>query len=103
VWLKLLSYAFTNRDLRDSYLESYEVPEIYAACPYPENITLANLVYFWWAPTLVYQPVYPRSGNFRLLFFVKRFGARWFLTSVFYLLDRVSPWDIICDTELMIL
>ncbi|KAF3913611.1 hypothetical protein ABW21_db0200108 [Orbilia brochopaga] len=87
VWLKLLSYAFTNRDLRDSFLENHPVPEVYAACPYPENITLGNLTYFWWAPTLVYQPVYPRSPSFRMSFFLKRFGemiglsvAIWFLT-----------------------
>ncbi|KAK6341300.1 hypothetical protein TWF696_008379 [Orbilia brochopaga] len=87
VWLKLLSYAFTNRDLRDSFLENHPVPEVYAACPYPQNITLGNLTYFWWAPTLVYQPVYPRSPSFRMSFFLKRFGemiglsvAIWFLT-----------------------
>jgi hypothetical protein len=87
VWLKHISYAFTNRDLRDAYLEDTPVPEIYASCPYPQNITFMNLCYFWWAPTLVYQPVYPRSGEFRLSFFLKRVAevivlslAMWFLT-----------------------
>jgi len=88
VWLKQLSYAFTNRDLRDAYLEDYPVPDIYAACPYPQNITLKNLTYFWWAPTLVYQPVYPRSPKFRWTFFLKRISevialsvAIWFLSA----------------------
>lgn len=77
VWLKTASYAFTNRDLRHAYLhpskrEEDAMPEIYSQCPYPENITLSNLTYFWWAPTLVYQPVYPRTPKIRWLFVAKR-------------------------------
>ncbi|KAI5821019.1 MBOAT, membrane-bound O-acyltransferase family-domain-containing protein [Pyronema omphalodes] len=86
-WLKQLSYAFTCRDLRDAFLEGTPTPEIYRSCAYPKNITLSNLCYFWWAPTLVYQPVYPRSPEFRWNFFLKRVGetiglsiAIWFLT-----------------------
>lgn len=76
VWLKVCSYAFTNRDLRQSYLRSdavSEMPELYRQCPYPRNINFLNLCYFWWAPTLVYQPVYPRSSRVRKDFVVKRF------------------------------
>jgi len=74
VWLKNCSYAFTNRDLRHALLNpSYaSLPEIYDECPYPRNVTLGNLSYFWWAPTLVYQPVYPRSPQIRWAFVVKR-------------------------------
>lgn len=77
VWLKTASYAFTNRDLRHAYLhpskrEEDALPEIYNECPYPTNITLGNLTYFWWAPTLVYQPVYPRSKKIRWIFVIKR-------------------------------
>lgn len=77
VWLKTASYAFTNRDLRHAYLhpskrEEDAVPDIYSQCPYPENITLGNLTYFWWAPTLVYQPVYPRTAKIRWVFVAKR-------------------------------
>lgn len=76
VWLKTCSYAFTNRDLRHALLSSkkapHDIPEVYASCPYPQNITLQNLVYFWWAPTLVYQPVYPRTERIRWLFVFKR-------------------------------
>ncbi|KAN0095372.1 MBOAT, membrane-bound O-acyltransferase family domain containing protein [Hyaloscypha variabilis] len=77
VWLKTASYAFTNRDLRHAYLhpssrEEDALPEIYNECPYPNNITLGNLTYFWWAPTLVYQPVYPRTARIRWVFVVKR-------------------------------
>ncbi|KAI9789661.1 MAG: hypothetical protein M1833_002278 [Piccolia ochrophora] len=75
VWLKICSYAFTNRDLRHSYLtlgDASGLPPIYSSCPYPQNITFSNLSYFWWAPTLVYQPVYPRTSHIRWGFLMKR-------------------------------
>ena len=75
VWLKICSYAFTNRDLRHALLNpctNASLPDLYTACPYPRNITFGNLSYFWWAPTLVYQPVYPRTTNIRSLFIAKR-------------------------------
>ena len=77
VWLKNCSYAFTNRDLRHAMLRpehAATLPELYSACPYPQNITIGNLSYFWWAPTLVYQPVYPRSTRIRWLFVATRLG-----------------------------
>ena len=85
VWLKNCSYAFTNRDLRLAFLNPSAdpgLPAIYAACPYPRNITLNNLAYFWMAPTLVYQPVYPRSPSIRWPFVMKRL-AEFFVLSVF--------------------
>jgi diacylglycerol O-acyltransferase 1 len=88
VALKVTSYALTNRDLRDMYLESKPTPHEYLAAPYPDNINLSNLMYFWWAPTLIYQPVYPRTETFRWSFFLKRSGeaigiivAVWFITA----------------------
>jgi len=78
VWLKTCSYAFTNRDLRHAMLHpspsSAALPEVYKQCPYPQNVTLSNLTYFWWAPTLVYQPSYPRSERIRWVFVLKRFA-----------------------------
>ncbi len=87
VWLKTTSYAFTNRDLRHAYLHPVKgeldaMPEIYRQCPYPSNITMGNLNYFWWAPTLVYQPAYPRTDKIRWLFVAKRMGEV-FVLSVF--------------------
>jgi diacylglycerol O-acyltransferase-1 len=87
VWLKTASYAFTNRDLRHAYLhpitgELSAMPELYAKCPYPQNITMGNLVYFWSAPTLVYQPVYPRTAKIRWVFVAKRLSEG-FCLSVF--------------------
>ncbi|KAL8721536.1 MAG: hypothetical protein Q9225_001790 [Loekoesia sp. 1 TL-2023] len=85
VWLKNCSYAFTNRDLRHAYLipnSTSTLPEIYSQCPYPQNVTISNLAYFWWAPTLVYQPVYPRSPSIRYIFIAKRL-AETFGLSIF--------------------
>ncbi|KAL5357208.1 MBOAT, membrane-bound O-acyltransferase family-domain-containing protein [Aspergillus floccosus] len=75
VALKNWSYAFTNRDLREAMLNpsaESALPEIYSSLPYPKNITLGNLTYFWLAPTLLYQPVYPRSPSIRWPFVAKR-------------------------------
>ncbi|KAH7125469.1 diacylglycerol O-acyltransferase-like protein 1 [Dendryphion nanum] len=75
IWLKSISYGLTNRDLREALLrpsESEPLPEIYVSCPYPRNINFNNLCYFWWAPTLVYQPVYPRTTTIRWIFVFKR-------------------------------
>jgi len=75
VWLKVCSYALTNRDLRHALLnpDMYDaLPPLYASLPYPKNITFGNLCYFWWAPTLIYQPVYPRTDRIRKSFIIKR-------------------------------
>lgn len=77
VWLKTCSYAFTNRDLRHALLlnpsgPAAPIPQLYESSPYPSNITVSNLCYFWWAPTLVYQPVYPRTSHIRWGFVAKR-------------------------------
>ncbi|KAF2126134.1 hypothetical protein P153DRAFT_347069 [Dothidotthia symphoricarpi CBS 119687] len=75
VFLKCASYALTNRDLRHAYLHPKQadpLPELYKTCPYPLNINMENLCYFWWAPTLVYQPVYPRTDKIRWVFVFKR-------------------------------
>lgn len=75
VWLKVCSYAFTNRDLRHALLSpstNPAVPDLYSTCSYPRNITFGNLSYFWWAPTLVYQPVYPRTIQIRWGFVARR-------------------------------
>lgn len=90
VWLKNCSYAFTNRDLRLAFLNPSAdpgLPEIYNSCPYPRNVTIQNLTYFWLAPTLVYQPVYPRSSAIRWSFVAKRLAEFVGLSMVIWLLS----------------
>ncbi|RYC53998.1 hypothetical protein CHU98_g12211 [Xylaria longipes] len=117
VYMKVMSYALTNRDLRHAYLHPVEgelaaLPEIYASCPYPENITMGNLTYFWWAPTLIYQPVYPRTDKIRWIFVLKRLGETaclsvfiWFCSAQYAApvlwnsLDKVHSLDIVSIVE----
>lgn len=115
VWLKICSYAFTNRDLRHAMLKGNSkssLPELYSACPYPRNITLSNLSFFWWAPTLVYQPVYPRTSEIRWLFVLKRLAEAFSLSIFIWLasaqyaapllynsLSKISSLDIASIVE----
>ena len=115
VWLKNCSYAFANRDLRLAMLHPDQLPvlpEMYRACPYPRNVTLGNLSYFWWAPTLVYQPVYPRSTHIRWGFVAKRLAEVASLSIFIWLVsaqyaaptlnnsvDKVATWDFISIIE----
>ncbi|TQS35100.1 hypothetical protein Golomagni_04489 [Golovinomyces magnicellulatus] len=117
VWLKTASYGLTNRDLRHLYLhpsnrEADALPELYKKCAYPWNISLSNLIYFWWAPTLVYQPVYPRTPKIRWIFVAKRlaevFGLNVFIwiASVQYAtpvlrnsLDKIATLDFLSILE----
>lgn len=66
-FLKLVSFVLTNRELRLARKCGEPVPHFYAnAEQYPKNLSLNNMVYFWAAPTLVYQPVYPMRPSIRL-------------------------------------
>lgn len=74
--MKLISYAHVNYDLRRLAAQKREVASpdgegclvgagdmfdrLYSVA-YPANITVGNLLYFMAAPTLCYQPSYPRS------------------------------------------
>ncbi|KAK9275178.1 hypothetical protein L1049_022439 [Liquidambar formosana] len=63
VWLKLVSYAHTNYDMR-SLAKSVDKGDVLSSSSnidYPNNINLKSLAYFMVAPTLCYQPCYPRT------------------------------------------
>ena len=91
--LKLISFAFVNRDLRFQAItgqtptnfrgkETDESKSLDPSTqtlefeptkpPYPDNLTVNNILYFWVAPTLCYQSSYPRTPRFRKSFFIKR-------------------------------
>lgn len=111
VWLKVCSYALANRDLRDIFLTPQHdepLPEIYKTCPYPDNITLSNLCYFWWAPTLVYQPVYPRTEKIRWDFVAKRFAevggimvVIWIMSAQYAVPVLVNSIDVMSSLSLL--
>ncbi|KAH9327011.1 hypothetical protein KI387_007189, partial [Taxus chinensis] len=84
IWLKLVSYAHTNYDLRalkiagekaKSFVNSSELE-------YPANINLGNLVYFMVAPTLCYQTSYPCTENIRKGWVLRQLGKLVIFTGV---------------------
>lgn len=82
VWLKLVSYAHTNYDMRSLVSSSLDKEEaltslLYMDCSYKDSFK--SLVYFMVAPTLCYQPVYPRSAYIR-----KGWVARQFIKLVIF-------------------
>jgi diacylglycerol O-acyltransferase-1 len=74
LWMKLLSYALANEDYRTSTddcaatLEALvtDLDKDASDTLYPKNVTLANLYYFWMAPTLTYQIAFPRTRKIRV-------------------------------------
>ncbi|CAL5039036.1 unnamed protein product [Urochloa decumbens] len=67
MWMKLVSYAHTNYDIR-VLSKSTEKGAAYGNYVDPENMkdpTINSLVYFMLAPTLCYQPTYPRTACIR--------------------------------------
>lgn len=78
-WMKLLSYALANEDYRLSSRQKADTETQEAALAllgdldeqdskisYPENVTMGNMVYFWFAPTLTYQMAFPKYPKVRL-------------------------------------
>jgi diacylglycerol O-acyltransferase 1 len=79
-WMKLLSYAHANEDYRlnaaspsgrDNIRASLALVENLdpdeANIMYPENVTIGNIFYFWFAPTLTYQIAFPKYPKIRPL------------------------------------
>ncbi|KAF9934138.1 hypothetical protein BGZ67_003997 [Mortierella alpina] len=107
-FLKMTSFSLVNQDLRAAYI--FDLPEnkfhhltrVHDASSgntatqrgevyqydvqYPDNITFMNVAYFWFAPTLCYQPSYPRTTVFRKSFFLKRVGEMLTCVGMMYFL-----------------
>ncbi|KAA8534817.1 hypothetical protein F0562_029741 [Nyssa sinensis] len=67
VWLKLVSYAHTNHDMRAlvKSLDKGEALSSSLSIDYSYNVSFKSLVYFMVAPTLCYQLSYPRTACIR--------------------------------------
>ena len=75
--MKLVSYHVVNYELRRLYTspkaeDRETLKALYPDCVYPKNLSLGNIFYFWIAPTLCYQPTYPRIPKIRKMFVLKR-------------------------------
>ncbi|KAK2395653.1 Diacylglycerol O-acyltransferase 1C [Trifolium repens] len=70
VWLKLVSYAHTSYDMRalavsnEKIAKGETVPDT-LDMEYPHTMSFNSLAYFMVAPTLCYQPSYPRTPSVR--------------------------------------
>ena len=90
--MKLISYHFVNHDLRLA-LKSENVSDshFYSDLMYPKNITLSNLIYFWFAPTLCYQPVYPRNDHVSYRYLGKRLLELIFgISMIYFVLEQYT-------------
>jgi diacylglycerol O-acyltransferase-1 len=87
IWLKLISYAHANRDLRSTWrklrncdsprsgttVSEKQLANVFTDVKdleppyliYPQNVNFPNLMYFCVAPTLTYQLNYPRTPKIR--------------------------------------
>ncbi|KAI4379978.1 hypothetical protein MLD38_006213 [Melastoma candidum] len=67
VWLKLLSYAHTNCDLRalERKVEKGDDTSDASNLEFSYEVNLGDLIYFMLAPTLCYQTSYPRTACVR--------------------------------------
>jgi diacylglycerol O-acyltransferase 1 len=76
-WMKLLSYILANEDYRIMHqngknssensmltlIEDLDPDDI--DIRYPDNITIRNIMYFWFCPSLTYQIAYPKTPRVR--------------------------------------
>ncbi|PKA56445.1 Diacylglycerol O-acyltransferase 1 [Apostasia shenzhenica] len=75
VWLKLVSYAHTNYDLRNLYYSAAK-DEFPSECPnfdYQYGVSFKALIYFMVAPTLCYQQSYPHNTCIRRGWVIRQF------------------------------
>ena len=81
VWMKLVSYAHCNADLRRLRQErphprreaaSDDGEDSEAPAQYPENVTRGNFLYYILAPTLCYQLRFPRTHRLRKRWLLRR-------------------------------
>mmetsp|Transcript_26026 Transcript_26026/g.50479 ORF Transcript_26026/g.50479 Transcript_26026/m.50479 type:complete len:496 (+) Transcript_26026:1-1488(+) len=72
-WLKLISYVHANHDYRATVKETHiamfalvkDLDDEGLQMTYPQNVTLGNIYFFWFAPTLTYQIAFPRTPYIR--------------------------------------
>ncbi|XP_043703493.1 diacylglycerol O-acyltransferase 1A-like [Telopea speciosissima] len=65
VWLKLVSYAHTNNDMRSLTKSTDKGASKSSNVDYVYDVSFKDLAYFMVAPTLCYQPRYPRTACIR--------------------------------------
>jgi diacylglycerol O-acyltransferase-1 len=89
VFLKLVSYSHINYRCRQNLLEKKDLKILSKGLIiYPNNLTIKNLYYFMFAPTLCYELNFPRSPCIRKGFICRRFGEIFVISSLQYCLSQ---------------
>ncbi len=89
VFLKLVSYSHINYRCRYELLEKkLDKKDSKGPIIYPNNLTIKNLYYFMFAPTLCYELNFPRSPCIRKSFICRRFGEILVISSLQYCLSQ---------------
>eukprot|EP01102_Stenamoeba_stenopodia_P011475 TRINITY_DN3530_c0_g1_i1.p1 TRINITY_DN3530_c0_g1~~TRINITY_DN3530_c0_g1_i1.p1 ORF type:complete len:478 (-),score=68.88 TRINITY_DN3530_c0_g1_i1:64-1497(-) len=81
--MKMHSYYATNRNLEKKKKTSNNK----LSHVYPINVNFSNFFYYMMAPTLVYDPVFPRSIRIRKRYLLKEFVASlacWFMIYIIF-------------------
>jgi diacylglycerol O-acyltransferase-1 len=75
-WMKLISYAHANKDVREILKagEKPDMPQHAEHVEYPDYLTIRNIAYFMFAPTLCYQLSYPRTEAVRKGWVLRQLG-----------------------------
>lgn len=95
VWLKLVSFAHTNHDIRQLTISGKKVDN----APSTDEMddlqapTLGSLVYFMMAPTLCFQPSYPRTANVRKGWLIRQIILYFIFTGIqgFIIEQYINP------------
>ena len=93
VFLKLTSYSHMNYQFRKNLLikkldQNDSVTISKDPIIYPNNLTIKNLYYFMFAPTLCYELNFPRSTCIRKGFLCRRLGEIFVIGSLQYCLSQ---------------
>ncbi|GMI33604.1 hypothetical protein TrCOL_g722 [Triparma columacea] len=103
LWMKLISYFHANSDYRSSGPDKTttlnaalvtDVDEEDALLQYPSNLTLQNIYYFWFAPTLTYQIAFPKAKHGVRPLYVAGLVVRMSITAalfVFLVKQTINP------------
>ena len=97
VFMKLVSYAHCNADLRaaarrpQSPRRTASGSAGSAGPRYPENVGFKDMALFACFPTLVYQTQYPRTKRIRKTWLMKRVGELFLCLSVIFIITG-SSW-----------
>eukprot|EP00485_Elphidium_margaritaceum_P019612 CAMPEP_0202732294 /NCGR_PEP_ID=MMETSP1385-20130828/187583_1 /ASSEMBLY_ACC=CAM_ASM_000861 /TAXON_ID=933848 /ORGANISM="Elphidium margaritaceum" /LENGTH=412 /DNA_ID=CAMNT_0049398601 /DNA_START=574 /DNA_END=1812 /DNA_ORIENTATION=+ len=82
--LKQIESSEMEKAFRRMVLKDAVFLEHYRKTVYPSNVTLYNWIEFTFFPTLVYEPLYPRTASVRVLYVLEKIVIILFVMSFMY-------------------